>query len=486
MRTPNSKRRVLFGSIPVLALSAGACAVNPATGERQLMLVGKGQEIEMGREYDQQIVAQMGLYPDADLQTYVQRLGETLASRSERPELPWTFRVVDDPVVNAFALPGGFIYVTRGILAHLNSEAELVGVLGHEIGHVTARHSANQMSRSMLAQLGLGAAAAFVPEVASYSQVASAALGLLFLKYGRDDERQADDLGLRYLRAANYDPREMPEVFEMLARVSAASGGGGTPEWLSTHPDPENRRERIEAQIAELPAGGQPIDPADYVRRLDGLVYGHDPRQGYFRAGEFLHPEMRFRLRFPADWQTSNQRQAVLAGSPRQDAIIQLTVSEAATADAAARAFAGQQGVDAGGIGRTSFNGLSAVSLEFGAAMQDGQRIAGRAAFIEHGGTVFQLLGYAAASSWPDHRGEVERTIESFRPLTDAALLDVAPMRIETVTLDRSMSVAEFARRYPGPVDADRLALINGVEPGATFEAGRVVKRVVGRAPPTS
>src|SRR3989442_524033 len=171
----------------VSAVALG-CAVNPATGSRQLMLVSESQEISMGREYDEEVVASIGLYPT-----------------SERPNLPWSFRVVDDPVVNAFALPGGFIYVTRGILAYLNSEAELAGVVGHEIGHVTARHSASQMTKQQLAQVGLVVGSIASSEFGRYAGLASQALGVLFLKYSRDNERQADDLGLRYMLRVNCD-----------------------------------------------------------------------------------------------------------------------------------------------------------------------------------------------------------------------------------------------------------------------------------------
>ena len=472
----------------VLAASVGACAVNPATGERQLSLVSEAQEIEMGRQYDQQIVAEMGLHPDASLQAYVQELGSRLAAKSERPHLPWTFRVVDDPVVNAFALPGGYIYITRGILAHLNSEAELAAVIGHEIGHVTARHSVNQLSRAMLAQVGLGAASIFSETVARYSDVANAAMGLLFLKYGRDDERQSDDLGLRYMRAAGYDPREMADVFEMLGRVSAASGGSRTPEWLSTHPNPENRYARITAQVAALPQdfSGTVVGRDEYLRRLDGLVYGEDPRQGFFRGSEFLHPELRFRLRFPDGWQTVNQRQAVLAGSPSEDAIIQLTLSDAVSADAAARGFASRDGIRATAPSPTRINGLRAATVAFAATTRDGRTVEGGAAFIEYDGRVYQILGYTAPGRWSAYSATVSRVVESFAPLTDPAILNVQPMRIEIVRLERAMTIEEFARAYPGPLDAERLALINGVEPGTRLEAGRLVKRVTGSRPPTS
>jgi predicted Zn-dependent protease len=222
----------------LLVAVAPACSVNPATGKQQLNLISESQEIAMGKEADAQIVAQMGLYPDQALQAYVQSLGARLAAKSERPQLGWTFRVLDDPLVNAFALPGGYVYVTRGIMAHLESEAELAGVLGHEIGHVTARHSVNQMSKQQLAGLGLGIGMIVRPELQQLGDLAQTGMALLFLKYSRDDERQADELGLRYALRGNYDPREIPGVFSLLERVSAAAGAGRAPSWLATHPDP--------------------------------------------------------------------------------------------------------------------------------------------------------------------------------------------------------------------------------------------------------
>src|SRR5204863_9197522 len=216
------------------------------------------------------------------------------------PTLPWSSRVVVDPAVNAFALPGGYIYVTRRILAHLITEAELAGVVGHEIGHVTARHSVSQLSKQPLAQIGLAVGTIASPDFERFAGLASAGLGVLFLKYSRDAERQADDLGLRYMRRVNYDPREMPHVFEMLTRVSQAQGGGRVPEWLATHPDPENRRGRIEQEVAALPQSfsGVAVNRDPYLRQLDGLVFGNNPREGYFKGTRFFHPELRFRLTF--------------------------------------------------------------------------------------------------------------------------------------------------------------------------------------------
>jgi predicted Zn-dependent protease len=473
------KHRLILVLLAAPALCT--CATNPATGERQLILIGEGREIAMGREYDPQIVASMGLVEDPAIQTYVSQLGRRMAAASERPNLPWTFRVVDDPVVNAFAVPGGFIYITRGILAHFDSEAQLAAVLGHEIGHVTARHSVEQMSRAQLAQVGLVAGAVFAPD-RFQDLVGGAAVGMqvLFLKYGRDDERQADELGFRYVRRLDYDPRPMADVYSMLDRVSQAHGGGRVPEWLSTHPNPVNRRERIQEMIDSVggPFTNDRIARAEYLQRLDGLVFGANPREGFFEENLFRHPDLAFEVRFPAGWRTANQRQAVAAGAPGQDAVIQLTLAELPDADAAARAFLGQDGVTPGPTRRTTINGLPAVTGEFD-AMSQGTALHGAVAFVEHGGNTYQLVGYAAATAWPSHAAAIRATFGSFDRLTDPQALSIQPMRLDIVTLDRAMTLAEFARRYPSEVAVEELALINQAEPSARFPAGTAVKRVV-------
>lgn len=482
---PPGGRRLLSASLLAGALAGSAaltsCAVNPATGQRQFTLYSEAQEIEMGRMYDPQIVAEMGLYPDESLQRYVQELGSRLAARSERPHLPWTFRVLDDPVVNAFALPGGYIYVTRGILAHIGSEAELAGILGHEIGHVTARHSVGRMSTQQLAQFGLALGTALRPELEGVASVASAGLQLAFLKYGRDDERQADDLGLRYMIRGNYDPREMPNVFDMLDRVTSDAGGAGVPEWLSTHPNPGDRRERMERLVAQNQVDSETlvVGRESFLKRLDGLVYGENPREGFFRGSTFLHPELEFRIDFPAGWQTINQKSAVIAVSPNQDAIIQLTLADGSDHHSAASAFFGQEGLASGLVGSTSINGLPATTGEFRAQAQGGT-LRGRAAFVAHKGVVFQVMAYTAEPSWSSYDAALGNSLASFARLTDRVALAAQPLRIEIVTLDRAMTLSEFHQRYPSAVPLEKVALINHAKPGSRFERGAVLKRVVG------
>jgi predicted Zn-dependent protease len=466
--------------LAAVLIAVAACAVNPATGERQLSFIGEGQEIEMGRQSDPSIVAQYGLYPDSAIQRYVRDLGLRLAAVSERPELPWTFRVLDDPSINAFALPGGFIYVTRGILGHLESEAQLAGVLGHEIGHVTARHSVNQMSRAQLATLGFGAAMIFSEDARRFGDVAQAGLGLAFLKFGRDDEDQSDELGVRYMTRLGYDPRELAGVMQMLgASGRLASGGGRLPEWQSTHPDPENRVQSILARVER--EGLVPADPTvrgpEFVARLADLTYGPNPREGYVEGGVFHHPDLAFRFTPPAGWEVANLKQAVLAGPSEQDAIFELTVADGDPSSLAS-SFASQQGVRTSRPVNRTVNGLPTVVMDF-VATGEGGELEGQVAFVRHADLTFRLLGYAPIQRWPTREGAIESTIRSFAEETSPDVLAVQPARIDLVALSGAEPFDAFAERYPSTIPVERVALLNQVDVGGILR-GAYAKRVLG------
>jgi predicted Zn-dependent protease len=461
-----------------LALLA-ACATNPATGKRQIMLVGEAQEIAMGQEADQEVASSLGLYPDEALQAYVAGLGKALAARGERPSLPWTFRVVDDAAVNAFALPGGFIYVTRGLMTHLNSEAELASVVGHEIGHVTARHTVSQITKSQLATIGLVAGMIVRPELARFGDLAQAGMQLMFLKFGRNDEQQADDLGLRYMTRQDYDPREMVEVFSVLDRLGQTSGEGRLPAWLSTHPAPANRAQRIQSEIQAQKLAGTRVEVPGYLRRVDGMVFGENPREGFFEGAAFFHPELRFQIQFPRGWRGQNQKQAVGAVSPQDDAIVVMTLVPGTSADQAANEFLRQQGLRPAGAERTTVHGLPAVTGIF-EAVADQTPIAGRVAFVEHGEKVYRVLGYTPSVRWGNYDRVFAESLASFAPLADRRYLDVQPRRVKVVPVAQPMTVEELGRRHGATVSTDVLALINHVAPGASLPAGQPAKVVIG------
>jgi predicted Zn-dependent protease len=468
-------------SVTLCAVWMIACATNPVTGKKQLALISEAQEIQMGREADKEVVASIGLYPDEAMQRYIQDLGSRIAATTERPALPWTFRVVDDAAVNAFAIPGGFIYVTRGIMAHLNSEAELAAILGHEIGHVTARHSVSQMSKQQLAQVGLAAGMILSPEFAQFGNLASAAMGLMFMKFSRSDESQSDALGLKYMMAGGYDPRTLPNVFGMLEALSQQSAAGRLPQWMSTHPDPENRRLWAAKAVAGLDRdlSRLAVNRPDYMRRLDGVTFGEDPREGYFQEAVFRHPDMAFRMDFPQGWKGSNQKQSVGAISPNEDAIVVLQLAAEPTPQAAAQKFFSQQGVESGETSRRQIGGFPAVSSTFRVQTEQGY-LRGLVAWIDYRERVFQILGYTPEARWSQYSNAFAASIGSFSRETDPAVLNVQPRRLSIVELSRPATFETLLRDYPSTVSPQTVALINNLQGAATLPAGDQFKRVVG------
>lgn len=473
----NARRRGIVAMLSLVVLAG--CATNPATGKRQLMLVSESQEAAMGKEADEQFHALYGDFPDRSVQTYVESVARPLAAVSERPGLPWTFRVIDDPQVNAFALPGGYIYVTRGILAHMNSEAELAGVLGHEIGHVTARHSASAQSKQMLGAVGLGVGMILSPTLRKGGDALGSAFGLVFLKFGRDQESQSDELGLRYIVRKDYSPEGMLDVFRMLDGVTTAAGGDRLPNWLATHPAPPNRLSDMQRKIREQGARGQKVGRAEFIRQLDGLAFGEDPREGFFREEAFFHPDMAFKMMFPRGWAVQNEKQGVSSMPSAKDALLQLTLASG-DPEAAAREFAGQQGIEAGTIERGNVNGFPASSLQFRAQDQQNGVLQGVVTFLTHQGKTFQLLGYTTEARYGTYKSTFKDWIRSFERLTDRRILAAQPMRLKIETLRSATTISSLSRTWDSPVKVETLALINGVSVHQSLPAGTLVKRVVG------
>src|SRR5687767_15102021 len=292
-------------AVAVVALVVAACATNPATGKREFSLMSEAQEVELGKSMDGEVRREMGVYDDAELQRYVEGVGMRLARASQRPNLPWHFAVVDEPAINAFALPGGYIYLTRGILPFLDSEAELAGVLGHEIGHVTARHAAQQYTQATTAGVGVTLLSIFVPEARPFQNLTETALGVMFLKYGRDDELQADRLGVDYTAQTGWNPAGVAGMLRTLGRLDEADGSRrGVPNWLSTHPAPADRVERLQTLVKTVAPSSTSAaaSDAEFLRRIDGLVFGDSPSEGVVRGNTFLHPDLRLSIAFPPKW----------------------------------------------------------------------------------------------------------------------------------------------------------------------------------------
>lgn len=466
----------------LLALSASGCAVNPVTGERQLALISEAQEVELGRQSGQQVRQTMAMVDDPELQAYVERVGRRLAAESERPNLPWTFQVVDDPTPNAFALPGGPVFITRGLLDLMDSEAELASVLGHEIGHITARHSVTQISRAQLAQLGLGLGMIFVPEIRQFGDLAGAGLNLLMLKYSRDAERQADQLGFRYARQEGYDVSEMVDVFAALQQAGDLAGQSAIPGWLATHPAPAERIEAVEKRLAKLPEDRfeATLGRTEFLGMIDGLVYGENPRNGFFRANTFYQPDMKFKLSIPEGWQRQNLARAVVGVSPNQDAAFQLMLAGEDSAMQALRNFAAQQGIQVGNVQQINTEGIPGRVAQFQVQTRQGA-IVGYVAFYEWSGKTFQLVAYAGLQAFAQQQNLFAGLIASFSPVTDPSILNVEAPTIEIVKLPRDMTFRQFAGTVSSNISLERLALINQIhDVDAVISAGSLLKQVNG------
>ena len=475
----------------VLLAGCGTTNTNYVTGESQRGAYTWEQEVQLGTEADQQISAQYGLYDDPEVQRYVERIANEVLQTSaytdpETPanvrNTPFYFRVLDSPVVNAFALPGGYVYVTRGLLAYLENEAQLAVVLGHEIGHVLARHSSEQAARSQLTQFGL-LGAAVLGGVVGGGQVAEgilnyggAATQLLTLKYGRGAEREADRAGVAYAEFAGYDAAQAARFFVALQRLSANSGGA-LPNFLSTHPDPGERAQTIPQLAAQYDPQGTAIDATDYLRQIEGIVVGEDPRQGFVEGSAFYHPALRFQLSVPRGWQTQNSPAAFVMGEPNGQAVVQLTLAQGGSAQEAARAFAGQQGVQVSGSGAVSLGAGPAYRVE-GTAQQQNGAVGFSATFVEYGGNVYQIVGLTAANSLRQYASTFRSVAESFERLTDRRYLDREPSRLEVTTLQRPQTLQSLlrGRTLPTGLTEDEIAIMNQVELGETIPAGRTVK----------
>jgi len=464
----------------VLTAFLGACATNPVTGKKEVSIVTPAQELEIGRQGYGPVTEEYGLYDDAALSAYVNSVGQKVAHVSHLPDLEWHFTVLDDPTVNAFAMPGGYIYITRGILPYLNSEAQLAGVLGHEIGHVTHRHTAAQMTQQQLFGVGLALGSIVSPTFQKYSGAAQQALGLLFLKFSRTDESQADELGVDYATKAGYDSRDIPATYAMLKRISDQSGQR-LPGFLETHPDPGDRETVTTALANKAVAGktGLVINHDAHIRRMDGILYGQDPRQGYFVGDAYYHPTLGFQLTFPAGWGHQDTHASVAAGEPNEAAVVQLSAAQNAanlTPEAYVAQLKTNGSITSSNGARETIGGYSAWVGHITVTPQDQSPATLIAAFIRKDAVLFQILGQSKQAG-DVHEQRIFATIRSFRSLTDPARINVTPDRVKVSTVSAAGAFSTVVTSLGArPADLETDAIMNNVQTTTNILAGTLVK----------
>ncbi|HCR54567.1 MAG TPA: M48 family metalloprotease [Rhodothermales bacterium] len=493
----NIIRGFILASIAFIA-GCGAVDQSLVTGNKRSYAYTWAQEVELGKQTDQEIIAEYGLYENTKLSTYVNQLGQEVLkySHARRPETseeirntPFTFRVLDSPIVNAFALPGGYIYVTRGLLAHTDNEAQLAVVLGHEIGHVVARHTSIQMGRQQRTQIGtilgvlIGAAAGLPQDMLETgAQVLSTGLSLKLLSYGREAERESDALGVEYAAMAGYKVGEASRFFQSLKRIQQSSGQA-IPAFMSSHPDPGERETtmlQLEQKYAQTMSLTK-VNQQSFFTQIDGITVGENPRQGFTENNIFYHPDLKFQFPVPQGWVLQNGSSAVQMVNAQQDAGMKFSFAAEKTAREAATKLVNTQGVKTTSSNViTLSNGIPGVVVDAYTVDQNGQAQMGiRSYFIEYGGNVFNFMGLAAASNIANHRATFDQVVNGFATLRDQEKLSRQPSKLLLQRANKNGIFQTFLpARLSNSLTPETLAIMNQLQLNQTINSGTTLKLV--------
>lgn len=484
---PISPRALRRSVLPLTALLLSACTTNPVTGDRQFTaFMPPEQEAAIGAQQHPEMLREFGgRYEDAKLQAYLDGLGQRLAAKTEVPGTRYTFTALDSPIINAFALPGGYVYVSRGLMALANSEAELAGVVGHEIGHVTARHSADRYSRGVLAQGGsLLAGLLLGQEVAQLAQSGSQ---LALASFGRSQELQADGLGIRYMTAAGYDPQEMAGFLSSMGRhaqlealLAGKPGQADQFSYLQTHP-PTGERAQQAAQAATQ-AGGQnlKVGRAEYLRAIDGMIYGDSPGHGYVRGRVFAHPQMNIRFEVPEGFRLLNSEQAVVGIGPQGAQIVfdQAPAQGVGNPqDFITRVWAGNAPLS--GLQTFTVDGKPAATAVTRLNSKSGTFDARLVAIRGGNDSFYRFLFTSPPAATSQLSAGFQATATSLRALTAAEKAGLRPYRIKIVTVKPGERVADFVARMPyKDYPEERFRVLNNIPPGTEPQPGQLLKMI--------
>lgn len=459
------KKYIYFSFLIILINS---CARNPVTGKKQVVLMSEEQEIAMGKEADPQIIAQYGLYPDSTLQRFINEKGKKMAVISHRPNLDYAFRVLDSDVLNAFAVPGGYVYFTRGIMAYFNNEAEFAGVLGHEIGHIAARHSVIQQRNAMLGQLGIIAGMVISPEFAQFGEAASQGLGLLFLKFGRDAEKQSDKLGVEYSSKIGYDAQQMADFFNTLERKETQTNEARLPDFLSTHPNPGDRYTDVSKLAIEWKQKLKLTDPQinrnSYLKKIDGLIYGEDPKQGFVENNIFYHPVLKFQFAIPYGWAFQNSPSKFQMAPKDGKSMMMLTLANGNTLQEAANGVLQQYKLQLVESKETTVNGNRSIVM-IADQKTEQQTIRTLSYVIQYGGYFYLMIGVTNINNFNSSSTTFSNSMQSFKMLTDVEKLNKKPEKIQIKTVGQNGSLDQTLRTFK--VAENKLtehAILNGMK----------------------
>jgi len=492
-------RKSLFFALVVAILAPGllsSCSVNPATGRQSFTaFMSPEREKEVGRQEHEKILDQFGgVYDNPELGAYIARIGGMLAKNSELPDLDFTFTVLNDFKVNAFALPGGYVYITRGLLAIAADEAEIAGVLGHEIGHVTARHTAQRYSATMATNIGLqvlGVIGSVAGVPGGAGQLASLGAQIALQSYSREQELESDLLGVRYIGRAGYDPDAMAGFFQKLKartaledKMSNRKNSSENFSIMSTHPLTSERIVEAEKLAQAASASGRARNREVYQGKIDGMIFGDDPQQGVVRGRVFEHPALGIRYEVPAGFTLINQPTQVVAHGP-DDALIVFNMANLKDIRAArslgdyiARFWMGQAG--AKDVEAISINGLDAATAAARVRV-NGKTYDARPVVIRQDRTsVYRLLFLSKPEKTSSLTDDFRRTTYSFRTLSSGEAAAIKPLRIAFRTVRDGDTPETFANKMPMENFAlDWFELLNDLTRDEGLKPGSRVRIVV-------
>jgi len=473
------------------AVLVASCATNPVTGNQDVVLMSEAQEVQMGRDEHPKILQQYGRYDDEALQAYVSQVGQRIAAVSQRPQLQYTFTVLDSAEVNAFALPGGYVYITRGIMAYLNSEAELVAVLGHEVGHVTARHAVRQQTGATAA--GVGATViGILTGSGDLANVANMAGSALVSGYGRDMELEADDLGAQYLARLGYDPDAMIDVVRLLKNqesfeIQQARAENRKPHIyhgvFATHPDNDTRLHEV---VKAAHKAGDQVNRPDgrdvYLSHVRGLPFGSSAAQGMVRGSRFYHADMGFTVAFPGAWTVDNTPSKVVAFTAQKDAFLELYAMPVppnlGPREFLVKNLGGTTLASAESLQSNGLQGYTAIAREV--TLPWGNRGPARFAVVYMNNMAYVFRGATrAGSAFAAEDPLFMSSIRTFRRLKDNEFALAEPTRVELVKATPQTRIAALAQSSPiRPYPAEQLRLLNDLYPDKEPAAGQTLKVV--------
>lgn len=465
-------------------LIIGSCSVNPVTGKKEVVFMSEEREIQVGQQNDPAIVAAFGLFEDEAMQKFIDDRGQEMAKISHRPHLPYSFKILDSPVVNAFALPGGYVYFTRGILAHFNNEAEFAGVLGHEIGHVTARHSAKQQTNQTLGQILFIGGLIVSPAFREFANQGAQFMQLMFLKYSRENESESDMLGVEYSSKVGYDAHHMANFFNTLHNMRVGTESERLPEFQSTHPDPVNRYNNVKQMASERqaqePGRDWIVNRNSYLKRIDGMIYGEDPKQGYVENYVFYHPELLFSFPVPPDWRVNNTPQQVQMAPKDGKSVMILTLGEGSSPEEVAQKMITDHKLQVVERKNQNLNGMPVHAMVSDQVNeQNGQTIRIMTYLISYNNLIYVFHGMSAKEDFDKYVQSFNGTMRNFKKLTDQSKINKKPDLLKMITVQRANTLQNILTAAGQKKDRFReLALINGMALTDQVPAGTMVKTI--------